>query len=297
MSLFICFSFCETYSTLSSEYSVKWRSTSPNNYGCRVSQANVGGSYGYKSFDITYVINKFKTNPDYTTAFQNRGLLLKAELENNGAVWKKFTSSEGTASRRPYITINYNNLPTDCPEIDSGSVYFIHNQNTHRYMDVRDGSTTPNTPIQQLDFNGSAAQQWKITYLNNGYYKLNSMLAGNRVLGLAYDSGSCEYKTVLMEDCGLSSTQWQIYSRNGTFHFVNRLYNTGLLTVRNSSSPNGAPIVSANDYSACCWEVQELCGDGDYKNVDNHNMSLNDDAYYHCNICKYKVNIHMANFF
>ena len=70
-----------TYHTLSlyefysqwSEYSVKWRSTSPNNYGCRVSQANVGGSYGYKSFDITYVINKFKTNPDYTTAFQNRG--------------------------------------------------------------------------------------------------------------------------------------------------------------------------------------------------------------------------------
>lgn len=73
----------EFYSSWSPS-TVKWNNTSPYNYGTYISSANV--TSGWTSFDISYIVNKFKTDSVYTTDFE--GVIIKANSEST-STWKK----------------------------------------------------------------------------------------------------------------------------------------------------------------------------------------------------------------
>ena len=237
----------DSYSTLSlyefgsgwSENTVKWNNTNPNNYGRYISQASIGGSSGYKSFDISYIINQFKTDVDYTTAF--KGLLLKADSESG--TWKKFASSEGASGRQPYIQITYNDQPTVCSQIQSGAVYYIRNYNS-RYLDISNAETSAIT----YPFHGGTNQQFKIVNVTGAEYEIYPMFDTSKVLS---SNGTSVY---IDADCNLTNQMWYIYYRNEGYHFVNKAYLTKLLEQSYDAVDNEVTLGRSYDY--CCWDVE-----------------------------------------
>ena len=134
---------------------IKWNNTSPYNYGTYISSSNV--TSGWTTFDISYIVDKFKTDPDYTIAF--KGVIIKANSENT-STWKKFVSSlhPTLSNQRPYIQITYNDSPTACSQVVSGATYYLKNYNSE-YLDVYDAGTADNTRLLTYTFNGNTNQQ------------------------------------------------------------------------------------------------------------------------------------------
>jgi len=197
----------------------------------------------WTQFDITSIINKFKTNSDYTTSF--KGVILKADTETY-TTWKKFVSSSGTSTRRPYITITYNDSPTACSQVVSGATYYLKNYNGD-YLDVYDAGTADNTRLLTYTFNGNANQQFKITNVSGGEYEIAPQHTTGKVLSVN-SSG----QVVIEEDCNLSRQRWYIYYRNGSYHIVNKSYNSGVMAPTYDTDY----VSINNEYDYCCWELE-----------------------------------------
>lgn len=224
---------------------MKWNNTSPYNYGCLIDSKSV--TSGWTSFDISYVIDKFKTDPDYTMGFMDRGLMLKANSETS-STWKKFASSEYTStSYRPYIQITYNDSPPVCAGVESGAVYFIKSYSGD-YLDVYNGGTTDNTRLWQYSFNGSLAQQFQIINTYGGEYKLIPQNATNKVVSV-----NASNQVIIEEDCYMSRHRWYIFYRNGSYHFVNKQNNTKVMEATYDSDY----VSTSNNYDYCDWELIE----------------------------------------
>ena len=266
----------EFYSSWSPS-TVKWNNTSPYNYGTYISGANV--TLGWTSFDISYIVNKFKTDSDYTTNF--KGVIIKANSENT-STWKKFVSSLNTtysSTYRPYIQITYNDSPTPCSQVVSGATYYLKNYNGD-YLDVYDAGTSDNTRLLTYTFNGNANQQFKITNVSGGEYEIAPQHTMGKVLSVN-SSG----QVVIEEDCNLSRQRWYIYYRNGNYHIVNKSYNNGVM----GATYDTDYVTVNNEYEYCCWELEKLCGNANYRDVTRHNMHLLNNGYYRCSVCGFKV--------
>ena len=223
---------------------VKWNNTNPYNYSTLVSSKSV--TTGWTAFNILPVIEKFKSDSDYTMAF--KGLLLKANSETY-TTWKKFVSSYGTSSRRPYITITYNDSPSACSQVISGATYYLKNYNGD-YLDVYNGNTSDNTRLLTYAFHGNANQQFKITNVSGGEYEIAPLHASGKILSVN-SSG----QVVIDEDCNKNWQRWYIYYRNGSYHIVNKQYNTGLM----EATYNSDYVSISNNYDYCCWELEDKC--------------------------------------
>ena len=220
---------------------VKWNNTSPNSYGTLVSSARV--TTEWTAFDILPVISRFKTDSDYTGAFN--GLLLKADSEVY-TTWKKFVSTSGTSTRRPYIEIIYNDNPTACAQVVSGATYYIKNYNSE-YLDVYDAGITDNTRLLTYAFNGNANQQFKITNVSGGEYEITPQHTTGKVLSVNTDG-----EVIIEEDCNKPTQRWYIYYKNGDYHIVNKQYNSGVM-----GATYDTDYVSINsEYEYCCWELE-----------------------------------------
>lgn len=104
-----------------------------------------------------------------------------------------------------------------CSAINSNSIYLLKKGTGNDFLGVLLNKTTANSSVRAYAFNSQSEQQWRITYLNNGYYTISPMNSTGMALGIN-SSGD----TVILDDCGLTSTQWQIYVTNGNAHIVNR---------------------------------------------------------------------------
>lgn len=230
---------------------VKWNNTNPNNYDNKISSKSV--TYDWTAFDISYVINKFKTNPDYTTNF--KGVLLKADSETT-ATWKKFVSSlhPTRSNQRPYIQITYNDSPTVCSQVVSGATYYLKNYNSE-YLDVYDAGTTDNTRLLTYTFNGNANQQFKITNVSGGEYEIAPQHTTGKVLSAVIDDDG-KYRVIIEEDCNKNWQRWYIYYRNGSYHIVNKQYNTGVMAPTSDTDY----VSINNEYDYCCWELEKFDG-------------------------------------
>jgi len=69
-------------------------------------------------------------------------------------------------------------LGTTTSEITSGGVYVLKNVNSGKCVDVTGASTTSGANIEQWDCNGHANQQFKVTDIGGGVFKLQPMNSG-----------------------------------------------------------------------------------------------------------------------
>ena len=56
--------------------------------------------------------------------------------------------------------------------VTSERIYYIREKISGNYLDVQNGGTDSGTVIQLFPFNGTKAQQWKVTACDDGYFKL-----------------------------------------------------------------------------------------------------------------------------
>ena len=222
---------------------VKWNNTNPDDYEGRITTEIV--TKHWTAFDITYVLNKFKTDPDYTENF--KGLLLKADSETTGT-WKKMVSSSGTASYRPYISITYNYSVFACPQVTSGTTYFLKNHNGD-YLNVYNSNVTDNTKLLISEYHGNTNQRYKITHVIGGEYEIAPQHTTDKVLSVNSDS-----KVIIEEDCDKPRQRWYIYYRNGKYHIVNKQYDTGVMAPTNDTDY----VSINNEYENCCWELERV---------------------------------------
>lgn len=241
---------------------VNWSNTNPNNYGCLINSTSV--TSGWTSFNISYVINKFKTDPNYTTNFMDRGLMLKADSETS-TTWKKFASSEyTTTSYRPYIQITYNDNPPACPQVVSGAVYHLRNYSGD-YLDVYNNDTADNTRLLQYSFTGNSNQQFKINNITGGEYEIEPQHTIGKVLSV-----NASNQVIIETDCNLSRQRWYIFYRNGSYHFVNKQNNTKVMEATYDSDY----VSTSNNYDYCDWEVIPV---GDFDDGDFDSYGYNTD--------------------
>ena len=240
----------EFYSSWSPS-TVKWNNTSPYNYGTYISSANV--TSGWTTFDISYIVDKFKTDSDYTTDF--KGVIIKANIENT-STWKKFVSSlhPTLSDRRPYIQITYNDSPTACSQVVSGATYYLKNYNGD-YLDVYDSGTADNTQLLTYTFNGNANQQFKITNVYGGEYEIAPQHTTGKVLSVNSNG-----QVIIESDCNIDSQRWYIFYRNGNYHIVNKAYNSGVMAPTYSTDY----VSINNEYDYCCWEIQGITVSGNW---------------------------------
>ena len=74
-------------------------------------------------------------------------------------------SSDGPAASVPRIEYSYTGAYGATSGISSGTIYYLRNVRSGKYMDVQGGGTN----VVQYSFHGDANQQWKFVYAGDGY--------------------------------------------------------------------------------------------------------------------------------
>ncbi|MBO4865576.1 MAG: RICIN domain-containing protein [Ruminococcus sp.] len=196
----------------------------------------------------------------------------------------------GPASRSKMLSVLRYYNPTPIPQPDqqqnSGStysavepnvpegVYYIRNKKSNKYLDVRGGSSYNGAELVQFPFHGDANQQFQILY-ENGFYKIYTMLGGNRrCLDLCSASDADTNGTVLkLYDASYDYQEQNFRFRDlgdGSYEIgsVNS-YGNKVLEVRNSSYDDCATVQ--------IWQCDNSRINDDWylEPVNDHNTSVN----------------------
>ncbi|MBO5417139.1 MAG: RICIN domain-containing protein, partial [Clostridia bacterium] len=219
-----------TWDTISSNYS-----TSTNRY------ANVGGN-SFNQLDITPFVKGWK-NGNYVNSMS----FVVAPLGYNTNYCVRFNSSDHTSTMyRPYVTLDYTfkNL------INNGT-YYIENKQLGTYVQPKNGATASGTAMELWSFSGTEKQEWTITALREGYYKITSNISG-LALSVASSDVSKENGAVVQEAyTNATRQQWRIYRTTyGGLAIKPRSAGTGVnvLSVSDGNNGNGA-VVSQRGYA------------------------------------------------
>jgi len=91
-------------------------------------------------------------------------------------------------------------------------VYMLRNGYSNKYLDVVGGGTANDTKAHQWELHGNLSQQWKITWQNNGYYRIEPMHAAGKSLDCfgAYSNVGTQIQ-IFASNSG-TAQQWEILS-------------------------------------------------------------------------------------
>ncbi|MHB8338048.1 MAG: RICIN domain-containing protein [Ignavibacteriaceae bacterium] len=128
-------------------------------------------------------------------------------------------------------------------------IYKLIDKNAGKCLDVTGASVSAGANIQQWSDNQQANQMWKITNLNNGYYKLSSVCSGFACcLDVAGGSTSDGANIQQYTDNGNSQQQWKIVNLNngGYYKLVDKNANK-CADVAGGSTSDGANVQQWTD--------------------------------------------------
>lgn len=142
-------------------------------------------SYDYWWWGITSAVKKWQSGQYGGSS--NYVLIIISRDDNTANKDNSFFSSNySTISKRPYVTVTYDNTLGQAPGITSGMTYHIRNVNSGKYLDVENGIID----VVQYFFKGGAHQKWKVVYESDGYYSLSPVGSSSKVLDLSNGSTS-----------------------------------------------------------------------------------------------------------
>ena len=104
-------------------------------------------------------------------------------------------------------------------DIYSDVSYYIINRNSGKVIDLPNGSLDIGTNIQQWEFNGSWAQQWRLTSPDNGYFSILSAGDESKCIGLAENSGEDGVNIELQEFTGATNQKFML-KKQGSYHGI-----------------------------------------------------------------------------
>lgn len=126
--------------------------------------------------------------------------------------------------------------------IVSGKTYTIVSAiNNSSMLDVANGGTASGTNVQLYASNGTTAEEWTVTSVGNGYYKLQPLNAPTLALAVA---GTANYtQAQIITYSGATSQQWQILNVGGGYYGLAPANASGLrLDVNAGSAANGTKV-------------------------------------------------------
>jgi Ricin-type beta-trefoil lectin domain-like len=122
----------------------------------------------------------------------------------------------------------------------SGQVVIV-NALSGKVLDLRGGSSTDGTAIQQWDWTGGANQQWQLTPLGNGYNKISSVATG-KVLDVAGVSTADGALIQEWDWTGAGNQQWQIIPLGSSYNEILNLNSGKVLDDSGYSLVNGTQM-------------------------------------------------------
>jgi len=177
-------------------------------------------------------------------------------VARNGAVW--FVAKSAV---RPIVPAGLN----------VGTVYFLRNVRSNRYLDVRGANTASGAEVQQFPFNGTRAQQWALRFnTSDGFAKFEPQHSTSRRLAAGTDDAHANQVNTPMRIANQASNERQkfIIARVGvnTFRLVmmysvfgTRNTAVGLGTVND----NNSTIVTTRANGGDTWEFRGV----NYRNI------------------------------
>ena len=155
--------------------------------------------------------------------------------------------------------------------IANQQIYYIKNKYSSKYLDVSRNSTAPGTPTQQYKLGDYPSERWKITYAQNGYYNIQSMLGSNLYLDSL--SNPINHTQVLINPKdGTNGQLWKIVKNSdGTYRLSPKSNEYSMaLCINNASTANNAlaitHIYNASQNDQWIFEKAPVSGT-DYKLV------------------------------
>ena len=172
-------------------------------------------SPGTVSFSVTELVKQ------WCAGEANYGVGLKYEGGSNSSVI--LGAFEAGSAYRAQYAITYSTIT---PIVENGT-YFIENVHLGTYLQI-DNNDAPNystegAGLELWDYDSDAYQRWKLTYLHNGYYKIESVKSGKAIS--VQDGKENSDKTPLLQYTYTASynQQWKIsIAHNGQYKFEPR---------------------------------------------------------------------------
>lgn len=150
--------------------------------------------------------------------------------------------------------------PTVQPALKNGTYSLTPKCAGGMCLDVWDGSSEDETNVQIHQSNGTAAQQWQFTYLNNGYYEIVAQCSG-KALDVAHgwtDSGTNVWQ---YSKNGSNAQQWQLQDAGDGYYYLIPRLNTDLcLDVYDAGTTNGTNVQvwTKNQTDAQKWKISPV---------------------------------------
>ena len=176
----------------------------------------------------------------------------------------------------------------------SGVSYYIVNQNSSLSLDLPEGKTDDGTNIQQWEFNGSFAQQFRLTADADGYCRIASVGDESKVLTVADSNAADGTNVELRTDTGADGQRFKIVQNGSDYAFLSKCSGAkSSLDVFEWSKDNGANIAQYpyNEFPCQLFSVTPVypkVNDGIYalwntesgKYTGTYSVTLQADGFY-----------------
>ena len=143
----------------------------------------------------------------------------------------------------------------------SGIPYYITNKNSGLSLDLPDGKLDAGTNIQQWDFNKSWAQQWRLTAVDDEYFRIASMGDEGKCVAVAENSASDGINVELQEYTGADNQLFRLEKSGSYYGIVSKCSGgKGALDVFEWSTENGGNVnqYAYHEYACQVWRIEPV---------------------------------------
>lgn len=195
-------------------------------------------SYEHKNL-ISYQIDVSSIVGRWYNNYVNYGVLINYADSTINDYNGVYSSDSGQAGKLPQLTIEHEPLES----IPNG-VYYIRNQYSGKYIDIKDKSTASGANIHQWQFHGGTVQQWKITAVSGRWYTIRPQNAPGMAMDVGAASPNNGANIMQYTYNGWNNQQFGfVKNANGSYRIVTRITGgAGELSVNARSTANGANI-------------------------------------------------------
>lgn len=238
-------------------------------------------SLDYSQFEI-FVGNTRKlnatTNPaGQTVSWQSSDNSI-ATVSSGGLVTAKSVGT--TTILAMFMTSDRNMYVAQCTvhvRLAEGE-YFLQNEQTGYYADIKGPTMASGTTIHQWRFNLNKSQKWYFKYLGSGYYSIKSMNLPDSptsyYLGVINDSSGLDVDIVLRTGPLTNGMKWKIEpTSNGALKLIPKTGESKgyVLATTTSSATNGAKLIQGayvdNDSYRDEWSIHKT---SEYAYITNY---------------------------
>lgn len=126
--------------------------------------------------------------------------------------------------------------------IVSGAKYKIINRGSGKVIDVPGGQDVNGLQLQQYKDIGSTAQQWIVTDMGNGNYRLKSVCAANKVIDVNNGTSNDGEKIQLCADYSTTAQRFKIYNLGNGYCSIINLSSNKCIDITGSSTSDYAKV-------------------------------------------------------